>query len=107
MFAPDIRSRSRVLAERGLPAGVASINQELVSALVARRIRDEFQTWTPKCDIYLPPAPDVQSMSMLCFAEAPGLIASAYQLTRAWLPRARPLTPEVVAEPHALTGVDD
>ncbi|HEY1486264.1 MAG TPA: patatin-like phospholipase family protein [Micromonosporaceae bacterium] len=106
-IAPDIRSRARTLLEHGLPAGASAINQELVGALVARRIRDEFQTWTSRRDIYLPPAPDVAAMSMLSFAEAPALIDAAGRLTRDWIANARPLTPEDVARPRALAGVDD
>jgi NTE family protein len=106
-FAPDVRSRARTLAQRGLPAGASAINQELVGALVARRVRDEFTTWTARRDVFLPPAPDVGDMSMLCFADAPALIDAAYRLTAGWLPRARPLTPDDMARPRALAGVDD
>lgn len=103
----DASSRARVLAERGLPCGGAAINQELVGALVARTIRQEFLTWTPKVDVYLPPAPNVRRLSMMSFPEVPGLMDSAYELASKWLPEARPLTPYDVVEPHALSGVND
>lgn len=106
-LARDNRTRARSLADRGLPGGGANINQELVGALVARTVRAEFLAWTPRVEIYLPPAPDVGRLSVFAFAEAPGLIARAYRLTRAWLPRAKPLTPDALAEPTILTGVTD
>ncbi|HKD96010.1 MAG TPA: patatin-like phospholipase family protein [Micromonosporaceae bacterium] len=103
----DASSRARVLAEHGLPRGGAAINQELVAALVARTIRQEFLAWTPRVDVYLPPAPNVRRLSMMAFAEAPRLMDAAYQLANRWLPDARPLTPYDVVEPHALSGVND
>ncbi len=103
----DAASRTRVLEERGLPCGGAAINQELVGALVARTIRQEFLTWTPRVDVYLPPAPDVRRLSMMSFLEAPRLMDSAYALTRDWLPESRPLTPYDVVGPFALSGVND
>jgi NTE family protein len=106
-LARDNRTRARMLVERGLPGGGANINQELVGALVARSVRAEFERWTPQVDIYLPPAPDVGRLSVFAFAEAPGLIARAYRLTRSWLPRAEPLTPDALTERTILTGVTE
>jgi NTE family protein len=106
-LAPDNQTRLRALSSRGLPAGGAAIHQELVAALVARTVRQEFLEWTPRVDIYLPPGPDVRTMSVFSFTEAAGLIATARRLTRDWLPTARPLTPLAVAEPSALSGIDD
>ena len=106
-LARDNHTRARLLAERGLPGGGANINQELVGALVARNVRTEFQTWAPHVDIFLPPAPDVGQLSVLAFAEAPGLITRSYRLTRAWLPHAKPLTADDLSEDALLNGVMD
>jgi NTE family protein len=106
-LARDNHTRARLLAERGLPGGAAAIHQELVGALVARSIRREFLAWTPRVDIYLPPAPDVGRLSTFSFDEVPGLIARAYRLAKDWLPDARPLTAQALAEPSMLAGVND
>jgi NTE family protein len=103
----DPAARVRTLAQRGLPRGAAAINQALVGALVARSVREEFVTWTPRLTVYLPPAPSVAGLSTLSLGEARGLMDAARRLTTAWLPDARPLTPEQAAAPSGLVGVND
>jgi NTE family protein len=107
LLGPSSRARVQTLIDRGLPGGGAAIHQELVGALVARNIREEFQKWSSRVDIYLPPAPDVTGLSMFEFAEAPGLIEKAHGYASAWLPSARPLTADDLARPRALAGVND
>jgi NTE family protein len=103
----DVAGRSRALTERGLPKGTTAINQALVGALVARTIREEFTTWVPRMDVYLPPGPCVTDLPLFSFAEVPGLMDAAHRLAEAWLPTARPVTAEEVAEPERLIGVID
>jgi NTE family protein len=107
ILGPSNRARVQTLIDRGLPGGGAAIHQELVGALVARNIREEFRKWSTRVDIFLPPAPDVTGLSMFEFTEAPGLIEKAYEYASAWLPSARPLTPEDLSRPRALAGVND
>jgi NTE family protein len=107
LFDDDTAGRARMLAERGLPNGPTAINQALVGALVARGIREEFATWTPRLDVYLPPGPCVDDLPLFSFAEVPGLMDAARRLAQAWLPTARPVTAEEAALPDRLTGVID
>jgi NTE family protein len=107
LFDDDTAGRTRMLAEHGLPNGATAINQALVGALVARTIREEFATWTPRLDVYLPPGPCVDDLPLFSFAEVPGLMDAARRLAEAWLPTARPVTPEEAAIPDRLTGVID
>jgi NTE family protein len=104
---PTNKARARTLAARGLPGGNAAINQELVGALVARDVRQEFIEWSARVDIFLPPAPDVGAMSIFGFAESEGLMADAYRYANEWLPQAMPMTPDAAARPRALVGVND
>jgi NTE family protein len=103
----DTAGRARMLTDRGLPNGTTAINQSLVGALVARTIRDEFAAWVPRLDVYLPPGPSVTSLPLFSFAEVPGLMDAARRLAETWLPTARPVTAEEVADPERLTGVID
>ncbi len=106
-FGPSSRARFQTMVDRGLPRGGTAINQELVAALIARTVRQEFIEWSSRVDLFLPPAPDVTGLSMFEFAESPGLIEKAYEYASAWLPSARPLTAEELARPRALAGVDE
>jgi len=107
LFDDDTAGRARMLADHGLPNGATAINQALVGALVARNIREEFTTWTPRLDVYLPPGPCVDDLPLFSFTEVPGLMDAARRLAQAWLPTARPVTAEEAALPDRLTGVID
>jgi NTE family protein len=100
-------NHSRALAEHGVPRGAGAIGQAVIGALVARSVRQEFLTWTPRCEVYLPPAPSVDSLSQFSFSEVRGLMDAARSLAGAWLPGARPLTEDDLTEPKALAGVFD
>jgi NTE family protein len=103
----DIAGRTRMLTEQGLPNGATAINQALVGALVARTVRDEFATWVPRLDVFLPPGPCVTNLPLFSFAEVPGLMDAAHRLAESWLPTALPVTVEEVADPERLIGVID
>lgn len=90
-----------------LPWRRAAINEKLVNTVVAHRIREEFLTWTPRIDVFLPPAPSVAGLSMYSLAEVPGLMDAARTAVARWIPGARPLTPAAVASPTGLVGVND
>jgi len=107
LFDDDTAGRARMLADHGLPNGATAINQALVGALVARNIREEFTTWTPRLDVYLPPGPCVDDLPLFSFTEVPGLMDAARRLAQAWLPTARPVTAEEAVLPDRLTGVID
>jgi hypothetical protein len=79
----------------------------LVNTVVAHRIREEFLTWTPRIDVFLPPAPCVAGLSMYSLTEVPGLMDAARSAVARWIPGARPLTPAAVASRTGLVGVND
>jgi NTE family protein len=102
------RAAEGVPARRqGLPRRRGAMNQALVSALVAHHIRDEFVAWTPRIDIYLPPAPSVAGLSVYSLSHARGLMDAARDAVSRWLPGSRPLTPCAVSGPFGLVGVND
>jgi NTE family protein len=105
--ASNSAARTRTLAKFGVPRRGEPLSEAVIGSLVARGVRHEFSTWTPQCDLFLPPGPSTHGLSPYSFAESAGLIAAARQLAAAWLPSAKPLTDKDLAAPRALAGVDD
>ncbi|HTW11060.1 MAG TPA: patatin-like phospholipase family protein [Acidimicrobiales bacterium] len=62
------------------------------SISISRQHIHELQTWCSRCELYVVPAPVVPGTSAFSFSHGRRLIEAAYELARAWLPTARPVS---------------